>query len=121
VDRSAITGFFRPEFFNQLDQVVYFDPLNKEAIEEITRKEIEEISQRVGLLEKGIDVDQKLISDLAAKGFDPVYGARPLQRAIEENLILPLARWLSREDIPDKARITVKPDGDDVSFRAMRT
>ncbi len=121
VDRSAITGFFRPEFFNRLDQVAYFDPLNKEAIEEITRKEIEEVSRRAGLPEKGIDVDQKLIRDLAAKGFDPVYGARPLQRTIEENLILPLARWLSGELIPDKARIAVKPDSDDVSFKAIRT
>jgi len=97
VDRSAVTNFFRPEFFNRLDQVVYFEPLGREAIEAIARKEVAELEEREGLRERGLrlEIDDALVARVAEVGFDPVYGARPLQRAVEEWLALPLARWLS--------------------------
>jgi len=97
VDQSAVMNFFRPEFFNRLDQVLYFRPLNREAIEKITRKELVDITKREGLAAKNLlfEVDDNVCRFLATAGFDPVYGARPLQRAIEENITLPLARWLA--------------------------
>lgn len=96
VDPSAVTNFFRPEFFNRIDQTIFFDPLERKSIEAIARKEIKELSQREGLADAGrsLIVEPELIEQIARSGFDPVYGARPLQRAVEDFLTTPLAKWL---------------------------
>lgn len=80
VDRGAVMQFFRPEFFNRLDQVIYFSPLDRVAIEVITRKELSDITNREGLASKNLKlkVDDEVCKFLAEAGFDPVYGARPL-------------------------------------------
>ncbi len=115
VDRSAVMNFFRPEFFNRLDQVIYFSPLNRDAIEKITRKELSDITQREGLAAKGLtlEVDEAVCEFLSRVGFDPVYGARPLQRAIEENVTLPLARWLAETPGLTDATLRVAMDSDE--------
>ncbi|NNE91704.1 MAG: ATP-dependent Clp protease ATP-binding subunit [Verrucomicrobiales bacterium] len=116
VDRSAVLNFFRPEFFNRIDQVVYFSPLNREAIELITRKELNEIADREGLAAKKLDleIDDEVCRFLAERGFDPVYGARPLQRAIEETVTLPLARWLAQSPgLKGKTIRVSRGEGDD--------
>lgn len=93
---SAIAGFFRPEFINRIDNVVLFDPLKKEAIRQITMKELSELNQREGIRKRGLRLDFRpgLIDRLLEVGFDERYGARPLQRAIEEWVVQPLAQWL---------------------------
>ena len=87
---------FRPEFFNRLDRVIPFLPLSREVIHKITRKELQEISQREGILRHRLQLEftETLIDRLAQIGFHPQLGARPLQRALETRLIAPLARWL---------------------------
>ncbi|MDF1815448.1 MAG: AAA family ATPase [Verrucomicrobiales bacterium] len=96
VDPAAVTNFFRPEFFNRIDQTIYFDPLERDSIFEIAKKEIGELSKREGLADanRTLDVSKALITRIAEAGFDPVYGARPLQRAVEDYLTIPLAKWL---------------------------
>ncbi|MEM7104502.1 MAG: AAA family ATPase [Bacteroidota bacterium] len=94
--QSAINAFFRPEFVNRIDSVVMFNALNAENIREITAKELDEVKLREGFVKKGLKLKfTKQLSDhIASAGFDERYGARPLQRAIEEEVIAPLARWL---------------------------
>lgn len=96
VDLSAVHQFFRPEFFNRIDQTIVFHPLNRSAILEIAKKEVEELSHREGLHESGrsLKVSKPLLDQIAQAGFDPVYGARPLQRSLEDHLTTPLAKWL---------------------------
>lgn len=96
VDPSAVTNFFRPEFFNRIDQTIFFEPLERNAIVEIAKKEIKELAKREGLADAGrtLKVSKPLIEQIAKAGFDPVYGARPLQRAVEDYLTTPLAKWL---------------------------
>lgn len=93
---SAIGKFFRPEFVNRVDGIVMFNALNQANIKEITIKELEELKQREGLVKKGIRLkfDESIIEHLSKEGFDPKYGARPLQRKIEQLLVAPLANWL---------------------------
>jgi ATP-dependent Clp protease ATP-binding subunit ClpA len=93
---SAIGKFFRPEFVNRIDQIVTFNPLNREHILKITHKELKELSGREGFVKNGISLDfsDRLIEQLAEVGFDERYGARPLQRAIESKIIAPLANWM---------------------------
>jgi ATP-dependent Clp protease ATP-binding subunit ClpC len=89
-------AFFRPEFFNRLDAVVTFNPLDEAMIAAITRKELGEIARREGLARAGprFDWTERLARRVAREGFDPRYGARPLQRKLDELVVAPLARFL---------------------------
>jgi len=103
-------GFFRPEFFNRIDAVVTFDPLSEPTVRAITAKELGDIAAREGLDKRGIKLawTDRLVASLAAVGFDPRYGARPLQRTIEQRVVTPLARYLV--DHPDVAGRTLTLD-----------
>ncbi|MCB0641190.1 MAG: ATP-dependent Clp protease ATP-binding subunit [Phaeodactylibacter sp.] len=93
---SAIGGFFRPEFVNRIDNVALFNPLEKNSILQICRKELSELNKREGLEKRGLQLSfsEGLIEQLITIGFDEKYGARPLQRAIEQQVVHPLAQWL---------------------------
>jgi ATP-dependent Clp protease ATP-binding subunit ClpC len=93
---DAVREFFRPEFFNRLDAVVTFDPLGPATIDAITRKELAEISRREGFQRAGLRLrwSEALVAWLAKEGFDARYGARPLQRVLERQVVTPLARYL---------------------------
>ncbi len=108
--RDAAMRFFRPEFFNRMDQVVTFRPLLPGSVKAITRRELDAITKREGLLRGGIKVvwSDALVEQLASVGFDPRYGARPLQRAVEREVVAPLARWLLEYFVKDGG--TVKAD-----------
>jgi ATP-dependent Clp protease ATP-binding subunit ClpC len=88
--------FFRPEFFNRMDAVVTFRPLLPASVKAIARRELSAIADREGLVRGGLSVtwSDALVDHLAAIGFDARYGARPLQRAVEREVVAPLARWL---------------------------
>ncbi len=93
---SAINSFFRPEFVNRIDNVVFFNSLNEEDIYKITLKELTGLRQREGFIKRGLQLhfSEALTQHLASTGFDERYGARPLQRAIEQTVVNPLAHWL---------------------------
>jgi ATP-dependent Clp protease ATP-binding subunit ClpC len=94
--KDAAMRFFRPEFFNRMDQLVTFQPLLPASVKAITRRELDAITRREGLLRSGVSVNwsEGLVERLAGIGFDARYGARPLQRALEREVVAPLARWL---------------------------
>jgi len=96
VDESTVRKFFRPEFFNRIDHVVPFHPLTRGTVLDITRIELRAIAGREGLVTRRIRLtfSDDLITKLAEAGFNPKLGARPLQRKIEENITIPLARHL---------------------------
>jgi len=91
---GAAMSFFRPEFFNRLDAVVTFEPLGPAAVERIARRELAAVARRDGLTGVTVTWTDRLVAHLAAAGFDARYGARPLQRTIEREVVAPLARWL---------------------------
>lgn len=93
---SAIGKFFRPEFVNRIDHIVPFQALSSEDILAITRLELNGIRQREGFQKRALSLTfgKDLEDYLAAVGYDERYGARPLQRALERELIAPLAKWL---------------------------
>ena len=92
---SEVSKFFRPEFFNRLDSVITFKPLAPTEIQAITRKELSELAAREGLAVANIRItwSEKLVAALAREGYDHQFGARPLQRVIEQRVAVPLARW----------------------------
>ncbi len=93
---AEVRSFFRPEFFNRIDSVVTFHPLAWDTCLGIVRKELGEIAQREGICRAGLQLEfsPTLVERLARNGFDPRFGARPLQRTIEIEVVSTLARHL---------------------------
>jgi ATP-dependent Clp protease ATP-binding subunit ClpC len=89
-------GHFRPEFFNRIDALVAFEPLDAASIEAITRKELDGIARREGLAKSKLRLtwSDRVVERLAQAGFDRRYGARPLQRTVERLAVTPLSRFL---------------------------
>lgn len=86
--------FFRPEFVNRIDRVIVFDPLEKEVVRRIVRRDLGRLLMREGIMRRQllVEVDEGAVEQLASHAFHPRYGARPLQREIERAVIQPLAR-----------------------------
>ena len=93
---SEAFAFFRPEFYNRFDEVVTFDALDTDAIRSITRIELAEVARREGLVKRGLRLEwsDRLVHALAERGYDARYGARFLQRTINQEVVVPLSRWL---------------------------
>ena len=93
---AEVMSFFRPEFFNRIDSVVSFDPLGEESIKCIARLELGALANREGIARRGLKLrwTDEVVEHLAALGYDARYGARPLKRTIEEQIVVPLARYL---------------------------
>jgi ATP-dependent Clp protease ATP-binding subunit ClpB len=101
---------FRPEFINRIDDIVVFHPLGREHIRRIVEIQTGYLRRRLGDRDMRLELDEKASDLLGASGFDPVYGARPLKRAIQQQLENPLAqRILSGEFAPgDTIRVTAQ-------------
>ncbi len=112
--------FFRPELFNRLDEVVVFSALGPGAIEAITRREVGRITAREGLRRRDIalEVDDAAASLLAARGLDPRYGARPLKRTLERELVAPVAAWLADHAQSGPTRMQATAEDGALSLRA---
>ncbi len=96
----ALEQHFRPEFLNRLDSITTFRPLDRDTVRQIVEKELAAINQRPAMQERGLKLHWPvaLVERLADVGFDPALGARPLQRAIEKEVVAPLAKWLLAND-----------------------
>jgi ATP-dependent Clp protease ATP-binding subunit ClpB len=84
---ELVHKFFRPEFVNRLDAIVIYKPLDKEMIRQILEKELQKIGQRLAEQKLSLEVSQKAKDYLVSVGFDPVFGARPLRRVLEELIV----------------------------------
>lgn len=93
---KAVRAFFRPEFYNRLDAVVSFNSLSQKSVRQIAQKELYALSQREALIQQELKLEweQDVVDLLIELGFDPDYGARPLQRALEQQIAVPLAHFL---------------------------
>lgn len=91
----AVRAFFRPEFYNRLDAVITYAGLDPASMREIARKELLDLSRREGLAARELSLawDESVVDFLVAVGFDPQYGARPLQRALDTHIVSALAHW----------------------------
>jgi ATP-dependent Clp protease ATP-binding subunit ClpA len=94
----AVQEFLRPEIFNRIDHIVPFLPLDRQTVARIAERELKLVEQRDGLLRRGVAVrtSTQALESLARRGYDAHYGARPLKRLIERELLLPLAIELNR-------------------------
>ena len=95
----SIEQEFRVEFLNRIDEVVLFEPLSQSDIERVVEKELQSLQRREALKRNQIRLnwDQRVVKQIASIGFDPLLGARPLQRAIEREIVAKIARYLLSE------------------------
>jgi ATP-dependent Clp protease ATP-binding subunit ClpB len=98
---AAVQSHFRPELLNRIDEIVIFRPLGLEQIEEIVDIQLAGLRARLGERKIDLELTPAARELLAREGFDPVYGARPLKRAIQKEIIQPLAARLLRGDFHD--------------------
>ena len=108
---EKLKGIFRPEFLNRFDNIVVFKPLTEEHIREIARLMINKSKQR--LLQKGIhlEVTEEALTELARDGFDPLFGARPMRRLIQDRVEDALARYLLSGKIYRRDVVVLEPGG----------
>ncbi len=106
---EEVSNHFRPEFINRVDEVVVFHPLAKDQIQGIARVQIDNLAKRLHEQDMKLDLGDEAMQLLAEVGYDPVYGARPLKRAIQRMIENPLAQRLLQGDfLPgDTIRATV--------------
>jgi ATP-dependent Clp protease ATP-binding subunit ClpB len=113
---EIVGAHFRPEFINRIDDVVVFHPLESEHIRRIVDIQLGYLHRRLADRDMALDLDERARDRLAQAGFDPVYGARPLKRAIQQQLENPLAQRILRGDFAPGDTIGVSADADGLTF-----
>ncbi len=113
---DAVSSHFRPEFINRIDEVVVFDPLGKEQIGGIAEIQLQRLRQRLAERELNLELSGEALDKLIAVGYDPVYGARPLKRAIQRWIENPLAQRILAGDFEPGALIKVGVEGEQFVF-----
>jgi len=112
--KEAVTGelknHFRPEFLNRIDETVVFHSLDASHIADIARIQLAVLKARLAHMELGLEVSEAAVAELAKVGFDPVFGARPLKRAIQQRLENPLSKLLLEGKFAPKDTIHVDVD-----------
>ena len=112
---QEVKAHFRPEFVNRIDEIVVFNSLGADAIAAIARIQIDKLAARVAAQDVTLHVTDAAVAELAKEGFDPVYGARPLKRAVQDKVENGVARLLLEGRAAPKDTITV--DAADGAFK----
>lgn len=116
--QEAMRLHFRPEFLNRIDEVVVFNRLSAEQLEGIVRIQLRQVEERLRDKKIAIDFDSKALDFLAEKGFDPVFGARPLKRVIQSEILNPLAREIIAGKVKSGDSIKISVEGGKIQFSA---
>ena len=116
--RKAVLDFFRPEFFNRIDELVVFHRLDRASCRQIAAMEISALEKREGLVSRRLRLEPtgRLLDRLGREGFHPEYGARPLRRAVEISIVPPLAAFLQQTS---KCGVTLFLDWPEENNRAV--
>ena len=107
---AEVKSYFRPEFINRIDEVVVFHALDEKHIAGIAKIQLGYLEKRLAQLEMGLVVEDSALAELAQAGFDPVFGARPLKRAIQQQIENPLAKAILEGKFAAKDTIRVSCD-----------
>ena len=107
---QAVRAHFRPEFLNRLDEIVLFERLSRDHMGAIVGIQLQILGDRLAGRKITLSLDQDAQNWLAAQGYDPIYGARPLKRVIQKDLQDPLAELLLAGDVADGTEVTVGAD-----------
>jgi ATP-dependent Clp protease ATP-binding subunit ClpB len=113
---GEVKTHFRPEFINRIDEIVVFHALDQKHIAGIAKIQLGYLEKRMARLEMQLDVSDAALETIAEAGFDPVFGARPLKRAIQERIENPLAKSILEGKFAAKDRVRVDAAKGQISF-----
>jgi ATP-dependent Clp protease ATP-binding subunit ClpB len=118
--REAVWGevkqHFRPEFLNRIDETVVFHALDEANIQSIAKIQLKLLESRLNKMDMGLDVTPEALAEIAKVGFDPVFGARPLKRAIQQRIENPVARLILEGRFGPKDVVPVRVEGGQFVF-----
>ena len=104
---QQVRAHFRPEFVNRIDEIVVFNALDEAVIKDIAQIQLKKLASRVAAQEMVLDVTDAAVAEVAKVGFDPIYGARPLKRAIQDNIENALSRKMLAGEVKPDDVVTV--------------
>ncbi|MEA5486604.1 ATP-dependent chaperone ClpB [Pseudanabaena sp. CCNP1317] len=117
--REQLKAFLRPELLNRIDETIIFHQLRREQIAQIVDIQLARLRQRLSEREISIDLTREAIDAIANEGYDPVYGARPLKRVIQQRLENPIAARILSGEIADGQTVRVGYEGKSFTFGAV--
>ena len=109
---EEVRHHFRPEFLNRIDEIILFKRLGRAAMDDIVRIQLQRVEKMLADRRMSISLDPSALHWLGERGYDPVYGARPLKRVIQKELMDPIARKLLAGEMADGSVIEVSADAD---------
>jgi ATP-dependent Clp protease ATP-binding subunit ClpB len=115
---GVVRASFRPEFLNRIDEIILFHRLKREHMSRIVEIQLKRLEKLLVERKIVLDLDKDAMDWLAAKGYDPAYGARPLKRVLQKELQDPLAEKILLGDIRDGSRVKITAGSDRLNFRA---
>ena len=113
---EALRAHFRPEFINRIDDVILFHALGRGHVREIVRIQLGRLTERLADRRMSMELSDAALDLLAERGFDPVYGARPLKRTVQRMVLDPLARRLLEHELREGAHVRVDAAGEELVF-----
>jgi len=116
---AELKRHFRPEFLNRVDETVVFDPLGKDQIRRIASLQTQGLVNRLSAMRVNIKIDGSALDLIAQKGYDPVYGARPLKRVIQKELETPISRMLIAGELVEGGTLRVSGGDAGIVFEAV--
>ena len=113
---GEVRSHFRPEFINRIDEIVVFHALDEKNIGAIAKIQLKHLEDRLARMEMALDIDDEALQKIAEAGYDPVYGARPLKRAIQQQIENPLSKAILSGKFGPKDTIRVRVDHGNLVF-----
>lgn len=107
---AVVSQHFKPEFLNRIDESVVFHPLDASQIKKIAKIQIKQLAARLAERNLTLEISADALDVVASVGFDPVYGARPLKRAIQQLIENPLAEYILAGKAADGATLIIEQD-----------
>jgi len=114
---AEVRGHFRPEFINRIDEIVVFHALDQKNIGSIAKIQLQVLEDRLAKMDMGMEVSVEALQQIAEAGFDPVYGARPLKRAIQQRIENPLSKMILDGKFGPKDTISISANGNELVFK----
>jgi ATP-dependent Clp protease ATP-binding subunit ClpB len=118
---EVLQASFRPELLNRIDEIVVFKPLSRKQLAEVVDIQLQSVARRLQERQIDLKLTESARELLANKGYDPVYGARPLKRVIQKDVLDPLSIKVIKGEVQDGETVTVDNDGGKLTFKADLT
>jgi ATP-dependent Clp protease ATP-binding subunit ClpB len=116
---EALRAHFKPEFLNRIDETIIFKNLTQKQLIEIVSIQVKKLRDRLAARNIDFMLSDRAMSFIAEKGYDPIYGARPLKRVIQQYIENPLSMEILRGNILEGARISADVDNDQIAFKSV--